>query len=543
MACLRLNGYTLDLDKAQLFDLHGQPVELRPQALAVLLELGRRHGELVTKRDLGARVWPGVSVTDDSLVQCVVEIRRAIGDTRQQVVRTMPRRGYLLIVDAAEPAPRDVQSFYRLAAALAMMAVAIVLVWQFAVPGADPGRREAHDGMVADVAVLPLRVVSASRESSPDGNGLAYMIASELARNPDLHIVSTLATAELRGKNLSLSQIAAMTHARYLVDGSAERRGDRLQLHVQLIDSGDSRIVWSGRFEPTAQDLPGVTEALISRISASLGATVRESDRAVLRNRAPASLDAHARVLRAIAVTMAPSPEGLRQARQELEQAVRLDPSYAPAWAHLGQAKTLLIFGHHDPGLGRQDLPQAIADIEHAIALDPLLASSWRVLSTAIDSSQNPEAAVSAAERATELGPGDPDNWLVLAIAQHHAGRTQAAIEAFEKAISWSPLRPPHYAVVAARLRYSVQDYENALRFARECMDRTPAIGVCKAIWLSSLIRTGHAVEAEAAWPALVAAAPSLQTYRMTPHNTPMALSVDEDLDSLRKSIARATAQ
>ena len=544
MACLRLNGYTFDLDQVQLLDLHGQAVELRPQALAVLLELGRRHGELVTKRDLSARVWPGVSVTDDSLVQCVVEIRRALGDSRQRVVRTMPRRGYLLIVDAADTAPRDVQSFYRLAAAaLAMMALAIVLVWQFAVPGADRERREAHDGMVADIAVLPLRVLNAFRESSPDGNGLAYMIASELARNSELHIVSTLATAELRGKNLSPAQIAAMTHARYLVDGSAERRGDRLQLHLQLIDSGDSRIVWSGRFEPTAQDLPDVTEALISRISASLGATVRESERAVLRNRAPASLDAHARVLRAIALTWAPSPEGLRQARRELEQAVGLDPNYAPAWAHLGAAKTLLIFGQHDPGLGRQDLPQVIADIEHAIALDPLLATSWRALSAAIDSSQNPEAAVSAAERSIELGPGDPDNWVALATALHHAGRTQAAIEAFEKAISWSPLRPPHYAIMATRLRYSVQDYDNALRFARECMDRTPALGVCKAVWLSSLIRTGHAVEAEAAWPALVAAAPSLQTYRMTPVNTPMALSVDEDLNRLRKSNTSAMAQ
>ena len=546
MACLRLNGYTLDLDQARLFDQHGQAVELRPQALAVLLELGRRHGELVTKLDLSARVWPGVSVTDDSLVQCVVEIRRALGDTRQQVVRTMPRRGYLLIVDAADTAPRDVQSFYRLATALAMVAVAIVLIWQFPPFGADPGRRQAHDSMVVDVAVLPLRVLNASRENSSDGHGLAYMIASELARNPDLHIVSTLATAELSGKNLSPAQIGAMTHARYLVDGSAERRGDRLQLHVQLIDSGNSRIVWSGRFEPTAQDLPDVTEALISRISASLGATVRETDRAVLRNRAPASLDVHARVLRARALSMAPSPEGLRQARQELELAVRLDPNYAPAWASLGVVKKKLIFGNHDAGLSRQDLPQAIADVKHAIALDPLLASSWRSLSLTIESGQNPESAesaVSPAERAIELGPGDPDNWVVLAAALHYAGRTQAAIEAFEKAMSWSPLRPPQYASLAARLRYAVQDYENALRFARECMDRAPAMGFCKAVWVSSLIRTGHAVEAEAQWPALVAAAPSLQTYQMTPRNTPMALSVDEDLNSLRRSNTRAMAQ
>jgi TolB-like protein len=421
--------------------------------------------------------------------------------------------------------------------------------------------------MVVDVAVLPLRVLNASREGSPDGNGLAYMIASELARNPDLHIVSTLATAELSAKNLSPATIAAITRARYLVDGSAERRGDRLQLYVQLIDSGNSRIVWSGRFEPTAQDLPDVTEALISRISASLGATVRESDRAVLRNRAPASLDVHARVLRTIALIRTPgSDEGLRQARQELELAVRLDPNYAPAWAGLGIVKKMLIFGHHDPGLSRQDLPQAIADVKHAIALDPLLASSWRSLSLTIESGQTPESAesaVSAAERAIELGPGDPENWFALANALHNADRTQAAIEAFEKAVSWSPFRPPQYTALAARLRYSVQDYENALRFARECMnrtprralfrradrprfvarecmDRTPAMDVCKAVWLSSLIRTGHAVEAEAAWLALVAATPSLQAYRMTPKNTPMALSVDEDLNRLRDTRAMA---
>src|SRR5258708_4079018 len=111
MASLRLNGHLLDLEQGQLHDPHGRLVQLRPQALAVLLELGRRPGELITKRDLNARVWPGVSVTDDSLVQCVVEIRRALHDNRQRVVRTMPRRGYLLIVDAADSKCREARMF------------------------------------------------------------------------------------------------------------------------------------------------------------------------------------------------------------------------------------------------------------------------------------------------------------------------------------------------------------------------------------------------------------------------------------------------
>ena len=548
MACLRLNGYLLDLEQGQLRDLQGRVVPLRPQAQAVLVELGRRPGELITKRELNARVWPDISVTDDSLVQCILEIRRALHDDDKRVVRTMPRRGYLLVVDSADAKARPVRRFEARRLTAAVVAIAailagIVLFRQFAIPSGEGRHRKSHDTAVPDVAVLPFRVLNAGGgDVAPDGSGLAYMISGELARSPDLHIVSTRVTAELRDKDMSLSQIGATTRARYLVDGSVERHGDQLQLGAQLIDGGDGRIVWSGRFEPTAQDLPGAVQALVERISRSLGATVRELDRAVLLSRAPASLDAHERALRGIALISRPSAEGLREARQALEEAIHLDPNYAPAWAHLGMTKTLLIFGKHDPSLGRDDLPKALADVKHAIALDPMLPSSWRVLSFAIDSAKDPEEAVRAAERAIELSPGDPDNWLALALAKFHAGQTEAALQTYEKAISWSPIRPPNYTIVAARLRYSVQDYERALGFARECMDRMPALVVCKALWLSSMIRTGRLVEAQAAWPALVATVPSLQTYRMAPRDMPMALLVDEDLDTLRSS-TRAVVQ
>jgi tetratricopeptide (TPR) repeat protein len=197
--------------------------------------------------------------------------------------------------------------------------------------------------------------------------------------------------------------------------------------------------------------------------------------------------------------------------------------------------KTTLITGRHDAQLGPQDHPQAIADIQRAIALDPSLASSWRMLSFAIDSGQHPEEAVQAAQHAVELGPGDPDNWLALGLAQYHARRIDVALRHLEKAISWNRgLRPHVYAIAEARLRYAVQDYENALRGARECMDRVPAVASCKAIWLSSQMRTGRTADAEAAWPKLVAATPGLESYRYAPRDTPEARAIDEDLDRLR---------
>ena len=91
---------------------------------------------------------------------------------------------------------------------------------------------------------------------------------------------------------------------------------------------------------------------------------------------------------------------------------------------------------------------------------------------------------------------------------------------------------------LAARLRYSVQDYENCAAFcARMLWIEIPAMGgFCKAVWLSSTYSYRPCRRGGGGLARLVAATPNLQTYQMTPRNTPMALSVDEDLNRLRKS-------
>jgi DNA-binding winged helix-turn-helix (wHTH) protein len=86
--------FTLDLDRGSLRQ-SGREVWLRPKTLAVLRHLAENAGRLVSKRELFATLWPDVAVTDDSLVQCIVEIRRALGADCEGLVRTIARRGYL----------------------------------------------------------------------------------------------------------------------------------------------------------------------------------------------------------------------------------------------------------------------------------------------------------------------------------------------------------------------------------------------------------------------------------------------------------------
>src|SRR5215510_3364026 len=86
--------FVLDLERGCLLR-EGTAVKLRPKSFELLRHLVERHGRLFSKEELIRAVWPDSFVTDDSLVQCVMDIRRALDDENQRYVKTVPKRGYI----------------------------------------------------------------------------------------------------------------------------------------------------------------------------------------------------------------------------------------------------------------------------------------------------------------------------------------------------------------------------------------------------------------------------------------------------------------
>ena len=105
---VRLPSHLIDLEADELRSATGEQVDLRPRSLAVLRLLAENAGRLVRKDEIIAEVWGDVVVTDDSLIRCVADIRKAIGDRERRIVRTVPRRGYLLV-----PSQRNAEFFAR----------------------------------------------------------------------------------------------------------------------------------------------------------------------------------------------------------------------------------------------------------------------------------------------------------------------------------------------------------------------------------------------------------------------------------------------
>ena len=98
-----IGRHAVDLSREALIDPGGAIVPLRPRAWMVLRFLALHAGRLVGKSELMDEVWADCEVTDDFLVQAIGDIRRALGEDGRTALRTLPRRGYMLVTDESRP--------------------------------------------------------------------------------------------------------------------------------------------------------------------------------------------------------------------------------------------------------------------------------------------------------------------------------------------------------------------------------------------------------------------------------------------------------
>ena len=97
--------FTLDVARGCVLKA-GEEIKLRPKVYETLKYLVEHPGRLIGKQELMQAVWPDAFVTDDSLVQCTLELRRALDDRSQQLLKTVPRRGYLFTAEVIQRPPK-----------------------------------------------------------------------------------------------------------------------------------------------------------------------------------------------------------------------------------------------------------------------------------------------------------------------------------------------------------------------------------------------------------------------------------------------------
>jgi adenylate cyclase len=172
---LIFSPFTLDLERLCLLGPAGQ-IKLRPKSFEVLRYLAEHAGQTVTKDELIAAIWPDVTVTEESLTRCISDIRLAIGDQAQRIVKTLPKRGYLL----EGPVSRDAKA---------------------------PAPPPRSPGAFPSIAVLAFANLSQDPAQDYFCEGITEDIITELSRFSELIVIARNSSFQYKGRSTDIRQI------------------------------------------------------------------------------------------------------------------------------------------------------------------------------------------------------------------------------------------------------------------------------------------------------------------------------------------------
>lgn len=466
-----LGSYRFDRTTSELVDEAGEMIALRPQSIQVLQVLVDSLGEVVPKDDLITSVWGNVAVTDDSLTQCVADIRRALGDPERKILQTFPKKGYRLVgeVEGGRPSKRPYSGFIQqrmlVIAVLAFIAVIGVVALVF---DRQPEPVQITESGIKltepSIAVLPFDSVTGDEKWDRLGRAVATDIANELARNDWLYVTAPESTWQITAKPVEAGRDL---NVRLVLDGSIQEDAGRVRVSANMTDAASGEILWSDRWTEDADDIFAIQDHIVERIGTSLSTSytgaIQKAELARALRRPTSSFDAYEHYLIGVELKHTFDPDNFPGAVEHLEKAIQLDPEFARAWAALGLVKGWI--GSGAPAAEAERLNrQSIAAAHRAFQLDPDEPEVLYVEAMAHAKEGNFTSARSTLRKAVELAPNNADVLVIAGWIGANCGITgPEPLSWVDRAYDLNPNAPAWYSIAHGSAAVNAGEYQLAI--------------------------------------------------------------------------------
>ncbi len=439
-------SFRLDAVKRLLWR-EGEPVPLTSKSLETLLALVESRGEILDKDSLMSRIWPDTVVEEKNLTINISALRKALGENPREhrYIVTVPGRGYRFVAEVQEisdthtaemmlrqskisvvveevedgetgrladggterisasansllpvaPSPRRrVAPSLFTAIALLVLALAGGMSWW-------KTKRAAAEqaGAIKTLAVLPFKSLNSQSSEDYLGVGMADVMITRLSNLSQIIVRPTSSVLPFNGTD-SL-QAGQTLKVDSVLDGSIQQDGNRVRVTVRLLRTSDGQPLWAFQCDEQCTDIFAMEDTVSTRVVEALALKMTSDERKRMTQRYTGNATAYRAYLKGRYHTLQYTPVGNKQAVAELNEALRLDPDYALAWAGLADAYTAASDWLLPP---REALSKARAAAEKALALDDTLAEAHAALGHVFVHQFNP-AAESEFQRAMELNP------------------------------------------------------------------------------------------------------------------------------------------
>ncbi len=460
----------------------GAEVHLRKQSADVLSVLAAHAGTLVNKKTLIDAVWPDVVTTDDSLVQCIADIRRVLG---RDAVVTISKKGYRLVPTAATPELQSISNATEINAEkanaknfLAILVGSVLLFFGLLWLGVDQLNSGSRNGFIKPpaishqktLAVLPFANLSNDSVVSYFSSGLGEDLTTDLSKVPGLTVISYASSFDYPNAESGFKKIAKQLGVRYIVRGTVRPDAQRLRINVSLIDSLDGFNVWTERYDRNKSDPFDIQEEVIRQIVNALSLKLN------LKNTLSTEVnpDAHYMLLRGLEPLRLMSASGNQEARVYFNRALAFDPNYARAHSNIALTYGRDSLHTHLNTNSRESIDMGLTAAVTAIQLNPESPEAYQALGLLNLAKRDYDSALSAARHAVKLDANYADGYSLLAEVALYGGDLHEALSSIRRAKLLHPHHPTLLHWVEGHILFQMGRHEEAQSYLSKAFELSP---------------------------------------------------------------------
>jgi TolB-like protein/DNA-binding winged helix-turn-helix (wHTH) protein/Tfp pilus assembly protein PilF len=365
--------------RSQELRKHGVRLRLPRQSFEILKMLLVRPGEVVTREELRAKLWPADTFVDfdHGLNAAVKRLRGALGDTPEnpRYIETLPRLGYRFIATKVPDTiqPQERQSPPRrwglplIAATVLMSAVALLALNAGGLRSKLLSRSAARP-QIRSLAVLPLADMSGDPQQEYFADGMTEELITELSRIGSLRVISRTSVMQYKGeRKKSLSQIGQELNVDAIMEGSVLRSGNRVRIVAHMIYAPTDQNLMAEAYESDLGDVLKLQREVAESIARKVSVKLTPGQEARFHDAPKVDPEAYQAYLRATYLNWGLYQEN-KQAQSYLEKAIQKDPTFALAYSGLAGTYLSLAMSRLQPP--RDVYPQAKEAAHNALKLD-----------------------------------------------------------------------------------------------------------------------------------------------------------------------------
>jgi len=340
------------------------------------------------------------------------------------------------VADAAQVHSRG-GAWIVIALTAAALSLGLFLLGRYTAGNATPRQSEAAiPNSQKSIAVLPLLNESGDPADEYFSDGLSEELIAALGQIKNLKVIGRSSSFRFKERKDEPKTIGEKLGVATLLEGTVRKQGDRVRIVAELINAADGIELWTRTFDRELKDIFAVQAEIAAAVAESLKVTLLGSDQQSSAN--PKTAEAHNAYLQGHYYFQRRNLEDYRKAVAYYDEAIRLDPDYALAYAERSETSTLI---GDLTGTGKTEWPKARSDAEKAVAIAPALAEAHAALGwVRFFTEWRFAEGLSELKRAKELAPANPTANDLLARVVVYLGRLGEAEQQGRQAVETDPL-------------------------------------------------------------------------------------------------------